>query len=173
MKQKQLNVPVFLIYAGIIHAIGLALLLPIMITLPGEVAPETSIIDIEVIPARPAAAIPGQDDEETAALPSAEVSSSDRAANGADAEIAPDAQAAPERANEQPHETDGVAPATQDGAEADAEKPAGAKPHTRAKKTATRSRTSKARRAKTNTKIAPFNGALSGLFAPAPANKRR
>jgi hypothetical protein len=54
VKRKQLNVPVFLIYAGIIHAIGLALLLPIMITLPGprsETAPETSVIDIEVLAA--------------------------------------------------------------------------------------------------------------------------
>jgi uncharacterized membrane protein len=43
VKTKQPNVPVFLIYAGIIHAIGLALLLPMLVTLPGpdgEIAPE-------------------------------------------------------------------------------------------------------------------------------------
>ena len=73
MKKKRPNVPVFLIYAGIIHAIGLALLLPIMITLPGpgsEIAPETSIIDIEVIPATSDALTIGNVDEQTAALPS-------------------------------------------------------------------------------------------------------
>ena len=35
VKKKTSNVPVFLIYAGIIHAIGLALLMPMLITLPG------------------------------------------------------------------------------------------------------------------------------------------
>jgi hypothetical protein len=33
--KKQSNVPVFLIYAGLIHAMGLALLLPMLLTLPG------------------------------------------------------------------------------------------------------------------------------------------
>jgi uncharacterized membrane protein len=32
---KRITVPVFLIYAGVIHAIGLALLLPMIVTLPG------------------------------------------------------------------------------------------------------------------------------------------
>ena len=73
VKKKRPNVPVFLIYAGIIHAIGLALLLPIMITLPGpgsETAPEISVIDIEVVPATSAALTIGDDDDQTAALPS-------------------------------------------------------------------------------------------------------
>jgi hypothetical protein len=51
-------VPVFLIYAGIIHAIGLALLLPIVVTLPGpggEIAPEASAIDVQIILAAPLA----------------------------------------------------------------------------------------------------------------------
>jgi hypothetical protein len=32
---KRITGPVFLIYAGVIHAIGLALLLPMIVTLPG------------------------------------------------------------------------------------------------------------------------------------------
>lgn len=164
--------PVFLIYAGIIHAIGLALLLPIMITLPGpvsETAPETLVIDIEVIPANSAAAIIGHDDEETAALPSVAGAPGDGAESGADAvaNVAPEAQTE--------HEQEAVQP-PEDSAQAEVEKPSKTAAHAAAKKSATRSRTAKpsAHRAKTNTQIAPFNGALSGLFAPgAPANKRR
>ena len=54
MKKKKSSVPVFLIYAGIIHAIGLALLLPMLITLPGpapSVAPQPAAIDVEIVPA--------------------------------------------------------------------------------------------------------------------------
>lgn len=168
VKKKRPNVPVFLIYAGIIHAIGLALLLPIMITLPGpgsEIAPETSIIDIEVIPATSDALTIGNVDEQTAALPSVVpvgdgAESGDQAAEGVVANAAPEAQAEPE-ANED--------------AEAAAEEPAkvDSKP---VKKTAARNRTVRAasRRAKPDAKIAPFNGALTGLFAPgAPANRKR
>jgi hypothetical protein len=171
VKKKQLNVPVFLIYAGIIHAIGLALLLPIMITLPGgsKTAPETSVIDIEVVPANSAAAIIGHDDEETAALPAAAAAPGDGAKSeedaGAVAIVAPEAQAP---------EADAVA-AAKDDAAAEAAKPARPAAHAPAKKTAARSHTARpsVRRAKASTKIAPFNG-LSGLFAPgAPANKRR
>ena len=64
----------FLIYAGIIHAIGLALLLPMLITLPGpggEVAPEAAAIDVEIVPASPLAATIEPNGEQTAALPSA------------------------------------------------------------------------------------------------------
>ena len=51
--------PVFLLYAGILHAIGLALLLPMMITLPGPAGepppalaptPEIAPIDVIVLP---------------------------------------------------------------------------------------------------------------------------
>ena len=104
VKKKGPNVPVFLIYAGIIHAIGLALLLPIMITLPdpgSEIAPETSIIDIEVIPATSDALTIGNVDEQTAALPSVVpvgdgAESGDQAAEGGVANAAPEAQAEPE-----------------------------------------------------------------------------
>jgi hypothetical protein len=65
-------VPVFLIYAGIIHAIGLALLLPIVVTLPGpggEIAPEASAIDVQIILAAPLADKIEADSEQTSALP--------------------------------------------------------------------------------------------------------
>ena len=51
--------PVFLLYAGILHAIGLALLLPMLITLPGPAGeptpalkptPEIAPIDVIVLP---------------------------------------------------------------------------------------------------------------------------
>ena len=47
--------PVFLLFAGIIHAIGLALLLPMLITLPGPEgesapAPEIPSVDVIVLP---------------------------------------------------------------------------------------------------------------------------
>ena len=48
---KRITVPVFLIYAGIIHAIGLALLLPMIVTLPGPgsmIAPKDTPIAVEL-----------------------------------------------------------------------------------------------------------------------------
>ena len=55
-EEKPINVPVFLIYAGIVHAIGLALLMPMLITLPGPgggAEPKAASIDVEIIPATP------------------------------------------------------------------------------------------------------------------------
>ena len=72
VKKKPSNVPVFLIYAGIIHAIGLALLLPMIVTLPGpggDLTPQTSVIDVEIIPAPATTANVVGENEETAALP--------------------------------------------------------------------------------------------------------
>ena len=48
---KRITIPVFLIYAGIIHAIGLALLLPMIVTLPGPgslIAPKDTPIAVEL-----------------------------------------------------------------------------------------------------------------------------
>jgi len=42
-------VPLFLLYAGILHAIGLALLLPMLITLPGPERKDP-VFDIVVLP---------------------------------------------------------------------------------------------------------------------------
>ena len=76
--KRQSDVPVFLLYAGILHAIGLALLLPMLITLPGPVgesatqsapAPEISPIDVIVLP--PPQPLTDAGPEQTSALPSA------------------------------------------------------------------------------------------------------
>jgi hypothetical protein len=56
IKLKQINLPVFLIGAGIVHLIGLAALLPMLITLPGpggEIEPNSVAVDVEIIPATP------------------------------------------------------------------------------------------------------------------------
>jgi hypothetical protein len=154
VKKKPSAVPVFLIYAGIIHAIGLALLLPMIVTLPGpgDVASETSIIDVEIIPAPATAANVVGEDEETAALPHQDEPGREQAVSPAEDEQVtptPSSAAAPE----------------QEKPKVDAAKSAAKKP-VRTARPATR------RPAKTQFKIAPFNGALSGLFAPAPAGKR-
>jgi hypothetical protein len=71
-------VPVFLLYAGILHAIGLALLLPMLITLPGPggkpaprpaPAPEIAPIDVIVLP--PPQTLTDAGPEHTSALPPA------------------------------------------------------------------------------------------------------
>ncbi len=68
--------PVFLLYAGIIHAIGLALFLPVLITLPGPArevrpapAPKSSAIDVVILPA--AEPLTDIGPEQTSALPAA------------------------------------------------------------------------------------------------------
>ena len=61
---KRITIPVFLIYAGVIHVIGLALLLPMIVTLPGPgsmIAPKGAPVAVEL----DAEADPDQ----TAALP--------------------------------------------------------------------------------------------------------
>ena len=70
--------PVFLLYAGILHAIGLALLLPMLITLPGPAgeptpapAPTREIAPIDVIVLPPPQALTDAGPEYTSALPSA------------------------------------------------------------------------------------------------------
>lgn len=178
MKKKTSKVPVFLIYAGVIHAIGLALLMPMLITLPGPgswIAPQSAAIDVEIIPGTPPAAKIERDSEQTSALPSAAEDAAVEAdeEGGAVANVSPDAGAAVE---EEPAEAKSPA------AEATPKQaaPAKAKPRGAKKPVAQRSRSAKpaVKRAaktapKTAHKIAPFNGALTGLFSPgAPANNR-
>jgi hypothetical protein len=178
VKTKQPNVPVFLIYAGIIHAIGLALLLPMLVTLPGpdgEIAPETSVIAVEIIPAPPRAAIIVQDGEQTSALPSApHAAAADAAVEPEPVEaVTPEAEPEgvgddPAPPQEEPEET-AAQPETKAGA-AKSAKPARAA----RKPVAARSRSAKPavrRSAKTQAKIAPFNGALSGLLSPGGAGE--
>lgn len=188
--KKPPNIPVFLIYAGIIHAIGLALLLPIMITLPGPgsgTESEPSVIDIEVVPATSAADIVGYADEETAALPAAahesvadETDANEPEAAGAEAvtESRPDETESGDDPDSEPGleavPPDGGETAAKARAELDADKPVKAKARASARKTVSRGKRSRSAAGKGKPKIAPFNGALSGLFAPgAPAQKRR
>jgi len=175
VKKKTSNVPVFLIYAGIIHAIGLALLMPMLITLPGpggSVISPPAAIDVEIVPATPLAAKIESDSEQTSALPSAEEAAAVKADDEAEAvaNVSPDAQAAVEQ---EPAAAE--SPATVKAAPKEA-LPAKAARAVK-KPVVQRSRTAKPavkRAAKTETKIAPFNGALTGLFSPgAPANNRR
>jgi len=75
VKKKPSDVPVFVIYAGIIHAIALALFLPMLITLPGpDAAPhptppaKASAVDVVVLPAAETLVDIGPD--QTSSLPS-------------------------------------------------------------------------------------------------------
>jgi len=180
VKKKTSNVPVYLIYAGIIHVVGLALLLPMLITLPGpsrEVTSQSSAIDVEIVADSPAQAKIETDSEQTAALPAAPGSedAADKPDAGDDvANVSPDA--APQDA------TESTAPQEPSAAEAPPEeksptaKSAKVAPRASKKPVAQHSRTARPvvrRAAKSQTKITPFNGALSGLFSPgAPANNR-
>ena len=160
---KQINVPVFLVYAGIIHAIGLALLMPMLVTLPGPgsaIAPKVSSVDIELTPAE-------ADSEQTSALPAAPQAGEDDAA----IEAAPQADAPAEVVNVSPEVSPAAKPPAKDKAKAGNAK--SAKPVK--KPVAQRSKPVKPaaqRSAKKDPKIAPFNGALTGLFTPgAPAER--
>jgi hypothetical protein len=185
VKKKTSNAPVFLIYAGVIHAVGLALLMPMLITLPGPgslVVPQPSAIDVEIVPASPAQANIEQDNGQTSALPSPPPPDA-RDAVGEEGEavanVSPEAEAPAESEavlqQDEPAEVDPRAEEVKRGSTVAA--PAKAKSRAAKKPVAKRSRTAKPavrRPAKTQTKIAPFNGALTGLFSPgAPANRRR
>ena len=156
---KQINVPVFLVYAGIIHAIGLALLMPMIVTLPGPgraIAPKFSSVDIKLAPAE-------ADSELTSALPAAPQAGEDDAA----IEAAPQAAAPADVTNVSPE----AEPPAKDKAKAGNVK--SAKPVK--KPVAQRSKPVKPaahHSTKKDPEIAPFNGALSGLFTPGAPAKR-
>jgi hypothetical protein len=91
VKKKSSDVPVFVIYAGIIHAIALALFLPMLISLPGPRAvphatppAEISAVDVVVLPAQETLTDIGPD--QTSSLPSPH-----RAEEGAAGAAAPEA----------------------------------------------------------------------------------
>jgi hypothetical protein len=51
---KQINLPLFLIGAGVVHLVGLAALLPMLITLPGpggDIEPKAVVVDVDIVPA--------------------------------------------------------------------------------------------------------------------------
>ncbi len=176
MKKKS-NVPVYLIYAGIIHVIGLALLLPMLITLPepgGEGASPPSAIDVDIVSGSPVQADIDADNAPTAALPApGPENAADQPDAGDDvANVSPEAE--PQDEAESPARDEPSAaesPVEQKAKHAKVAPRASKKSvvqHSRAAKPAVR------RVAKRETKITPFNGALSGLFSPgAPANNRR
>jgi outer membrane biosynthesis protein TonB len=176
--KKTSDVPVFLIYAGIIHVIGLALLMPMLITLPGPgslVGSQPAAIDVEIVPAAPLAAKVEPGSEQTSALPS-DAPSAERdeavepeAGGGAVANVSPEAEVVEEKPAAAEPPVEEAKP--KDTAPAKATPRAAKKPVVKRSRTA---KTSVKRPSKTETKIAPFNGALTGLFSPgAPANNRR
>ncbi len=196
VNKKRINVPVFLIYAGIIHAIGLALLMPMLITLPGpggRIAPKPASVDVEIAPASPSVAQVEQDADQTSALPSGRQSAKESPVEAAGSEagakpaadapnavanISPAAQPEDEQdstaAQEEPSEVETPA---KEKIKAQGALPAKAASGAAKKPVAQHSKTAKPairRSARTQSKITPFNGALSGLFSPgAPANRQR
>jgi hypothetical protein len=198
VKKTRPPLPLYLLYAGIIHAIGLALLLPMIVTLPmpsGKVAPSATAINIEILPTpRPLSAIEPEN-EQTSALPEVGLPATGDAADSAvgEAEVAPDAkpEANPEgpvadvspavepepAAAETTKEEEGPAKAEPEP-EATEQKPEPKRP-AKAERAAVKkpvaharpARPAPQRTARVKSKpIRPFDGALSGLFAPgAPA----
>jgi hypothetical protein len=189
VKKKTSNVPVFLIYAGIIHAIGLALLLPMLITLPGPgrlVEPQPAAIDVEIIPGSPVQAKIDGSSEQTSALPSdappaeqddaVEPEERGAAVDNLGTEAEPEGEAGSVPGPDAPAEADSPAEEVKQETKTKATAPAKAAPRAAKKPAVKRSKTAKStvrRPAKTDIKIAPFNGALSGLFAPGAPAKRR
>ena len=174
---KRITIPVFLIYAGVIHAIGLALLLPLIVTLPGPgsmIAPKGTPVAVEL----DAEADPDQ----TAALPAPAKPVEDKAPPQA----APEPAAPEPKADAKPDSPAALANASPDGAAgearpcgASAQKPGQAQrrqPGKAVKKnTVVRRSTKPAVRHSANkdTKIAPFAGGMSGLFTPGAPSKPR
>jgi hypothetical protein len=128
-------VPVFLLYAGILHAIGLALVLPMLITLPGPpgeptaaLAPTPEIAPIDVIVLPPPQALRDAGPEHTSALPSvppagvptgtgaaepAKVEPSQAEPRSAETRLKEEIEAAPEPKEAAPEVKPQTAPATE------------------------------------------------------------
>jgi hypothetical protein len=174
---KRITIPVFLIYAGVIHVIGLALLLPMIVTLPGPgsmIAPKGTpiAVDLDAAEADPdqtaALSAPAEPVEDKAALQAAP----EPVAPAPKADAKPDvprtlANASPTAQPEQP-----VVAAPQGKAQA---RPAAANSSKSVKKPVVQRSAKPAvrRSAKKDTKIAPFSGSMSGLFTPGAPAKRK
>ena len=174
---KRITIPVFLIYAGVIHAIGLALLLPLIVTLPGPgsmIAPKGTPVAVEL----DAEADPDQ----TAALPAPAKPVEDKAP----LQAAPEPAAPEPKADAKPDSPAALANASPTAPPAKpvlaAPRPKSqAKPSRRQrgqavkKNTVVRRSTKPAVRHSANkdTKIAPFAGGMSGLFTPGAPSKPR
>jgi hypothetical protein len=174
---KRITIPVFLIYAGIIHAIGLALLLPMIVTLPGPgsmITPKDTPIAVELDPAAAnrdmtsALSPPPKLSEKDAAIGPAPDAAADAPGNIANL-LPPSTEAEPEAAAREAKPVV-AAPKPREKAAS-----TGAKPAKSVKKpVAQRSGKPSVRRsARKDTKIAPFGGGMSGLFTPGAPSKRR
>jgi len=174
---KRITIPVFLIYAGVIHAIGLALLLPLIVTLPGPgsmIAPKVTPVAVEL----DAEAEPDQ----TAALPAPAKPAESRAplqappeplAPEPKADAKPDIPAALANASPTAQPKKPVLAAPQPKSQA---KPSADNPGKVVKKNTVVRRSTKAtvrHSANKDTKIAPFAGGMSGLFTPGAPSKPR
>ena len=174
---KRITIPVFLIYAGIIHVIGLALLLPMIVTLPGPgsmITPTSTpvAVDLDAEEADP---------NQTAALSAPSKAVEDNAA----LQAAPEPVAAEPKAEAKP---DGPGALANASPTAQPEKPVVAAPQSKSQARPATDNSGKAvkkpvvqrstkpsirRSAKKDTKIAPFSGNMSGLFTPgAPARRK-
>jgi hypothetical protein len=72
IRLDKINLPVFAIGAGVIHAVGLAVLLPLLITLPGpgsDIDPQAVTVDVAIVPASPPSPKVEPEVEQTSALP--------------------------------------------------------------------------------------------------------
>jgi hypothetical protein len=174
---KRITVPVFLIYAGVIHVIGLALLLPMIVTLPGPgsmIAPKGTPVAVELDAAE-------ADPDQTAALSAPPKPVEDNArlqaapepvAPGPKADAKPDIPAVLANASPTAQPGKSVLAAPQPKSQA---KPTAANRGTAVKKPVVQrsAKPTVRRSAKKDTKIAPFSGNMSGLFTPgAPSNRK-
>ncbi len=174
---KRITVPVFLIYAGVIHVIGLALLLPMIVTLPGPgslIVPKGTPVAVDLDAAE-------ADPDQTAALSASPEPVEDNARLQAAPEPGapqPKADAKPDIpaviANASPTAPPGkpVLAAPRPKSQA---KPTAANPGKAVKKPVVQRSTKPIvrRSAKKDTKIAPFSGNMSGLFTPGAPAKRK
>jgi hypothetical protein len=171
---KRITIPVFLVYAGIIHAIGLALLLPMIVTLPGPgsmIAPDDApvatggdAVDRETTSALSAAPMPAQKEAAIESAPPPAETDIKADAPGNIANLMPTTPALePDHAVE----TKAPAPKASNSAKTD-----DAKGVSSTRKPARQSAKPSARRsAKKGTKITPFGGAMSGLFTPGSSKR--
>jgi hypothetical protein len=151
--------------------------------LAGEVGTESAAIDVEIVPGSPPARKTEPESEQTSALPSTATAGDAAAgmtpgkeAETADPPLGPAAEPKREQENAplqmEPEQAESEEPENPKAA-AKSSKPIAAKP---ARKTVAARRTAKPsahRAAKKDKKIAPFNGALTGLFSPGAPAKRR
>jgi hypothetical protein len=122
--KRRSDVPVFLLYAGILHAIGLAVLLPMLITLPGPSEPTPApaataspeIAPIEVIVLPPPKALKDAGPEHTSAVPSAPSRGVSAAAGTAEPATAEPSRAEPPGAEAQGEQKIEAAPEQKEAA---------------------------------------------------------